>query len=150
MLKKFLSMMLLAVGIIFCSQLATNEKVFAADVYAFSDDEIECYVWAIDYNANPKGNDIGGFGYNYNQYTNFDSFWGVTEEEADKAFIAKLKMVENGKIVSKNDDGVRFVSHDGYVFYIYLHNGDVRHYGKINSEKKMRDVYNAAIKFING
>ena len=147
-MKKFFTVMLLAVGIFFGSQFATNEKVFAADVYAGASNGLEYYVWAIDHNGNPKGTDIGGYGINYNKFTNMDTTWGVTEAEANKAFIAKLKVVQNGKAVSTNEYSVRFVSHDGYVFYVYMHNDEPKDFGRISAKENVKKIYEAAKKFL--
>ena len=143
-MKKIFTVMLLAVGIILGSQFATVEKVFAADVYADSSKGLDYYVWEVK-----KGASNGGYG-GWDKFTNYDTIWGVTEEEAAQAFIAKLKVVQNGKVVSKNEFSFRFVSHDGYVFYVYMYNDEPKDFGRISAKENVKKIYNAARKFLNG
>ena len=145
-MKKFFAVMLLAVGIIFGSQVADVSKASAADVYAFTEKSIEVYVYDIDYNANPKDN-VGGF--DYNQFKAFDLIWGVTSAEADAAFIAKTKFVQNGKVLS-TDYSWRFVKHAGTVYFLALENGHVISgsiYGQLSRDEGARAIYDAAEKY---
>ena len=148
MFKKFLMTFIFALSIAIVSQLAVMNKISAADVFAINLSGADVYVCGIDYNANEKS-DLGFT--QYSIFAPFDNTFGVTEEEANRAFIAEIKFVKNGKVVDNRGIAWRFVEHDGMVYFLMLQNGQVipgSKFGRLSIDEGARAIYQVAKKFM--
>lgn len=132
---------------IFALTVAVTNFACAEDFYACTIKDVELYVYDIDFDANPQS-DMGFT--TYGPYSAFDLSWGVTPAEANAAFIAKVKFVQNGKIISASYSW-RFVEHNGFIYFLALQNGRVipgSRFGTLDIDEGAAAIYSAATKYI--